>query len=344
MKHLKFIILCAAVIALWVCGGCRSAETMPSAEKDVFAMDTYMTLKAYGNSAQTAVSAAADEIQRLEKLLNVNDPDSDICRLNHANGQQIEVSEDTAHLLQTALSFCEQTEGALDITIYPVLRAWGFTGDHCQIPDSTALKKLLSLVDYRNVQLHDTTVVLPEHSEVDLGAVAKGYTSDRVCQLFRQSGVSHALVNLGGNVQAVGTKPDGTLWRVGIENPKGGEPLAVVSVRDCAVITSGNYERYFVGEDGRHYHHIIDPATGFPAEKGLVSVTVIGESGVVCDALSTALFVMGKEKAISCCLARSDIEAVLIDDNNTLTITEGLSGILEPSEGCTVNILKRGVS
>ncbi len=336
----KTAVLLCFLLCLLIMGGCHSQP--PETQRDIFAMDTYMHLKAYGEQAPQALREAAAEIQRLEALFSVNESESDIARLRKADGQSVTVAPETAELLNTALTLCEHTDGALDITIYPVLRAWGFTDTAYTVPSADTLKELLSLVDYRAVQLNDRTVTLPKKAAVDLGAVAKGYTGDRLCALLRQAGVTSALLNLGGNVQAVGTKPDGTAWQVGIADPKGGEPVATVAIEDCAVVTSGSYERFFVAEDGRKYHHILDPQTGYPVDNGLVSVTVIGKSGVLCDALSTAFFVMGLEKSAAYWKTHPEIEALWMTEDNKLYLTEGLVDLITTKEPYTV--IKRGAS
>ena len=159
---------------------------------------------------------------------------------------------------------------------------------------------------------------------------------------MQKNGVDSALINLGGNVQAVGTKPDGSKWKVGIQDPENsGEIVCTLSVSDCAVVTSGNYERYFVGADGKKYWHIIDPKTGYPADNGVISASVIGKSGVMCDALSTALFVMGTEKAIAFCKAHREIDAVIITSGKKMYVTEGLEDMSAVSDKYELSLIKR---
>ena len=158
-----------------------------------------------------------------------------------------------------------------------------------------------------------------------MGSLAKGYTSDSIIEIFRENGVESAIVNLGGNVQTLGTKPDGSLWKVGIKNPfQPDSEMCIVSVEDKAVITSGNYERYFTGEDGKNYWHIIDSKDGRPADNGLVSVTVIGSNGMMCDSLSTALFVAGTENAVEYWQNNGDFDMILVTDDGKLLITENI--------------------
>ncbi len=331
----------------WLClllpllmSGCQTAMAEQAVQRELFAMDTYMTMKAYGKDALQALNEAATEIQRLEGLFSVTIPESDLSRLLQANGQAVTVSADTADLLQMALAVAKESGGALDITIYPVLKAWGFTGGAYQVPSEETLQALLPLVDYRAVQIKNQTVTLPKGAALDFGAVAKGYAADRVSSLLRRKGITSALLNLGGSVRAVGTKPDGSRWQVGIANPQGGDPIAVIEAEDCTVITSGSYERYFTAEDGKRYHHILDPKTGCPVQNSLTSVTVIGKSGTLCDALSTAFFVMGMERGMEYCRQHSEIEVLWIDEDNHLYITEGLADVITTQAPCTV--LSRG--
>ena len=305
----------------------QSAEDLPQASRDIFAMDTVMSVTAYGEEAETAVSAAVDEINRLDTLFSVGNADSDITRLN--TEKTATVSDETFSLVERSLELYKSTDGALNITIYPLMEAWGFTTGEYRIPEQTELTSLLGTMQIDGIQCDsDTkTITLPEHTQIDLGAIAKGYTSSRLMDLFAEYNVVSALVSLGGNVQVYSTKPDGSKWRVAVEDPFSDSEEAysgILSLQDQAAITSGAYERYFE-QDGVRYHHILDPSTGYPAESGLSSVTIVSADGTLADALSTALFVMGKEKAITYWRAHADeFDMVLIEDNGNITISEGL--------------------
>ena len=323
MKKLTAALLCGAMLLT----GCseKKPEDSQAHTRDLFAMDTFMTMKAYGDNAEQGLSAAAEEITTLEKLLAVTDENSDISRINNSSGKPVEVSEDTAAILSAGISYGDLTGGALDITVYPVLREWGFTTGEYRIPESGELKELLERVDYKQVRVEDGRVTLPGDFMVDAGSLAKGYTSDKVIGILRDSGVESAVVSLGGNVQTLGKKPDGSQWKVAVKDPFAPEKeMCIVSIDEKAVITSGSYERYFTGEDGNNYWHIIDPSDGRPADNGLVSVTVIGDSGLMCDALSTALFVCGTEGAEELWRQQQDFDLILVTDDHRLLITEGI--------------------
>jgi thiamine biosynthesis lipoprotein len=287
----------------------------------IFAMDTVMDFTIYGD--ESLLTDAEQYIYNLEDKLSVTDENSDIYAINQTGSGTL--SEDSAELLSRALNLCALTNGALDISIYPVVRAWGFTTGSYGIPEEDELTELLSHVDYRSVDYDSdaNTVTLAPGMEIDLGSVAKGYTGDQVIALLRENGVTSALLNLGGNVQALGAKPDGSPWRVAVQDPSGDGYLGVLEIDDQAVITSGGYERYFV-EDGVTYWHIIDPATGAPARSGLISVTIVGDSGLLCDGLSTSLFVMGLEDATQFWRENGGFEAVFVTEDGQITITEGL--------------------
>lgn len=292
--------------------------------KNVFAMNTYITLTAYGEKAGTALDEAEDRIKNLESLLSVTDENSEIYAVNHSSGTPVRLSSDTERILSFALDMAQKTNGALEPTIYPVLTAWGFTTESYQIPTREKINQLLQSVDFHRVQIKNHSLALPDGMQLDLGAVAKGYTGDEIANLLKNSGVTSAIINLGGNVQTIGTRPDGSMWRVGLKAPDADGHIGILEVSDCAVITSGGYQKYFIGEDGKQYHHIIDPATGRPAESGLVFVTIIGKEGKLCDALSTALFVMGTEDAILYWKQYGDFEMILLTDKDEIYITEGL--------------------
>lgn len=296
------------------------------ASKDIFAMDTYMTVTAYGENAEAAVDAAQAEIERLDALLSTGDEDSEIAKLN-ADGSA-ELSEDAGYLTERALELYQKTDGAFDIAIYPVMEAWGFPTQNFQVPSQDTLDQLLPLTDAGNISYDKETKKISfgvEGMKIDLGGIAKGYTSSRIMDIYKDNGITSGLVNLGGNVQALGTKTDGTKWKIAVQSPDDTEDyLGILSVQDKAVITSGGYERYFE-QDGVTYHHIIDPKTGYPAESGLVSVTIVSEDGTLADGLSTSLFIMGKEKAADFWREhKDDFDAILMSDDGTLYVTEGL--------------------
>lgn len=301
---------------------CKAEEEKTSLS--FYAMDTIMSIDAYGESSESA-SLAKDRVLSLEKLFSVTDENSELFALNKSGSA--ELGKETLELIKYALDMSEKTGGALDPTIYPVLREWGFTVGEYKIPDSETLSALLNNVGADKVHIDENSVTLDSGVMLDLGAVAKGYASEECYKILKENNVRSALINLGGNIRLLGKKPDGDPWKIGVADPLSpSDNLGILSVTDCAVVTSGNYQRFFE-ENGKTYGHIIDPKTGFPADNDLLSVTVISDSGTLCDALSTALFVMGSEKAEQFWRDNKNFEAVFVLKDNTVHVTEGIYGI-----------------
>jgi thiamine biosynthesis lipoprotein len=343
---MKKITTLLFLFLITLCGCANSAESSSEDTKeysrDIFAMDTYMYLKAYGEHADTALGYSSEQILSLEELFSVTSEKSDIWAINHSNGEPVSVSDDTIAVLDKAIEIGGKTNGALDVTIYPLLTEWGFTTDTQQVPTDDIIADKLKLIDYTKISVKGNTVQLPDNMQIDFGALAKGYTSDCVTEILKENGVKSALVNLGGNVHAVGTKPDGTLWKVGVHNPfSPSEQVCILEIADKAVITSGNYERFFTDENGRKYWHILDSADGFPADNGLVSVTIVGENGLLCDALSTALFVLGTDKAIDYWRNSADFEMILITDDEKIIYSEGLSDFINFTASYETEVIYR---
>lgn len=303
---------------------------IPSASADIFAMDTYMTVTCYGKRAEEAVAAAQAEIERLDDLLSIGKADSEISRINR-DGSGV-MSEDTSTMVTEALRLYDTTGGAFDITVYPLMDLWGFTTGKFAVPDAQELSALLAQCGSDKLTVNGDTIMLAEGQGIDLGGIAKGYTSGHLMEIFEEYDLVGAVVSLGGNVQCYRTKTDGSLWRCGIQDPQdpenGSAYLGVVSVADRAVITSGAYERYFVDEaTGKTYHHILDPKTGYPAESGLLSVTVVSTDGMLADGLSTSCYVMGLEQSAEYWRNYgADFDLILMDENGEVYVTEPLSG------------------
>ena len=341
--YILVVALCLAIICLlFIKLKCSKDTNQSEATTELFAMDTYITMTAYGRDTEMALTEAANRLTELEQLWSVTDPDSDIYAVNHSDGQPVSVSEESAALLSFTLQMAEETDGALEPTIYPVLTAWGFTTDENRIPSDAEITELLKNVGYERIQLKNTTVQVNNHMMLDLGAVGKGYAGDLAAQVLKENGITSALLDLGGNIQAIGAKPDGSPWRLGLRDPFSDGTLGVLEISNQAVVTSGAYERYFIGEDGIRYGHIIDPTTGHPAESGLASVTVIADEGRLCDALSTSLYVMGTERAIEYWQQHQNFEMLLITENGEIYLTDGIvdSFTLDSDNGnMTVHVL-----
>lgn len=336
MKRFSILIL-----TLCLClTGCGKQTTEATAQ--IFAMDTVMEVAAYGPKAEEAVQEAEGQIKALENKLSRTKADSLVSGLNR-DGSIRHLTYDYWNLIARAKEYRDATNGAFDITIAPIMDAWGFTGDQFRVPEQSELNELLKHVNSDEIQVQEEpsySVTLGEGQAIDLGGIAKGYTSDLVEQTFRANGIESGKISLGGNVFVLGGKPDGSDWRVGIKDPRNESGLAaILSLRDAYAITSGGYERYFE-ENGKTYHHIIDPSIGYPADSGLLSVTVVAAdngpdwagagNGAMCDAFSTALFVMGEEQALDFWRNGGyDFDLVLVTEDGRVVITAGLADRFE---------------
>ena len=314
--------LCLTVFLLILILCTLTACSEQSASEQFFAMDTVMSITCYGKNAEDQLKTARDEIYRLDRLLNAEASESDLSKLNRGETP----TEETLTLAMTALRFCAETEGAFDITLQPASRLWGFSGENeYHIPSEEDLLQLQQITGYEKVTVAEEFILLPDGMSIDLGGIAKGYASDRLAELLHAQGAESAVISLGGNVLLMGSRPDGKPFTVGIQDPNDPSAIAFsITASDTSVITSGSYQRYFE-ENGIRYHHIMDPDTLSPAESGLLSVTVICENGTYADALSTALFVMGREKAIDFWQKQGNFSMILMDEKGDIYYTADLS-------------------
>ena len=352
---MKRLVLYIGLAALLLTGcGARMSPDEAQESIQVLAMDTAMLITTYGQRSVPAAYACEDVIRDLEAKFSRTDPDSEVSRLNAAGGKPTEVGEDLGLLIQIANTYHKWTDGALDISIAPVISAWGFTEDSFHVPSQAELEELLRLKGRPQFTTPGvvTSVTLSSGQSIDLGAIAKGYAADKIVEVFREYEVPRGLAQLGGNVLAYGDRPGGTPWRVGIQDPAKPDDknafAGVLNLTDAFAVTSGGYQRYFE-EGGKRYHHIIDPATGHPADSGLTSVTVAADirdgSGAMCDALSTALFIMGEDKALDFWRHwdGTPFDLVLVTEDGRVLVTEGLADrfTLDEDSGYTLEVASR---
>lgn len=332
-RPIRSLLLCPLLLLLLTACG------QSSAQQQFFAMDTVMSITAYGSAAEDALAAAVEEINALERLLSRTAADSEISALNAAAPDPVPVSEATAQVLSLASEWYAKTGGAFDVTIAPVSAAWGFGGaGTCRVPSQGELEELLALVDGGALTVGSDTAALEKSGmAVDLGGVAKGYAGGRAEQVLRSYGVESALLDLGHNITVIGRKPDGSLWRIAVQDPSSSGAVGVLSLEDCSAVTSGGYQRYFE-QDGVTYHHILDPRTGYPADSGLASATVVCADPGVADVLSTAVFVLGEADALDLWRAEGGFELVLVTQDGRVVVTEGLSGRFQPEKNTAYTV------
>ena len=333
-NRIKLLALCAILILVGIiCTFLPNKGDAASGKKvsdSLLAMDTYMSFTAYGENAPTAIDQAKSLVLECEKNWSVTDPESEISHLN-AEGRRT-LTAVTAELLETARRYALLTNGYFDPTIYPLVKAWGFTNGEYRVPENAEIEALKQLVGIGKLSLEGAEALLADGSMIDLGGIAKGFAGDLIMDVFRGNGIKSAIINLGGNVQTLGLKPDSSRWTIGIRSPYSSDLIGKVSVGEGCVITSGAYERHFTAEDGTLYGHILSPFTGRPADKGIVSVTVLCKKGSMGDALSTALFAMGTEEAIAFWRANGSFDVILLSDDGTLFVSEGVYPSFSPIE------------
>ncbi len=292
MKRLVSLLSAVLIIlaALPIAGCSTRMETYSG-----FHMNTYVELSACGKGAGDMLMRCKDRLSAMESSLSPY-MDGPIYRLNSAHGEWTQLDEDSFYLLELSVMLANATDGAFDPTIFIAVEAWdGMSGE--KLPNDDELRRLAPLVDYRGVELdaNNSSARLRDGQRVDLGGIAKGYAANELKKIYNETGCA-GVINLGGNVYAVGSRPDSGPWRIGVQNPRGGGYIEVLELTDKSAVTSGDYQRCFMRE-GVRYHHILDPDTLKPADSGIISVTVISEDSALADATATAAFVMGVDKA-----------------------------------------------
>lgn len=333
MKHTKTsykiitVLLCICMLLpLSACGEDKMLQT------EVSAMDTVMTLTAYGKKAQSGINSAVQVIQAMDVMLDPELETSMVYAMNHANGNSVVVSGQIAEMLSVAKEVYSKSEGMFDPTLYPVIKLWGFVDKKYYVPNYDELEAERSRLCFDKLDLASFpssgtfSVSMPSYGEISFASMAKGCAAKNAIDAMRQAGVTSGIVSLGGNIQTLGRKPDGTNWTVAVQDPNNTSSyLGVISVGETAVVTSGSYQRYFTDvSTGNTYHHLLSPTTGISANNSLVSVTVICEDGTKADALSTAMFVLGQNRALSYWRSDRKFEMIMVTNENEVICTSGL--------------------
>jgi thiamine biosynthesis lipoprotein len=334
-------VLCSVFYVL-ILSGCTEKNKMYKESRVL--MDTFCTITVVSPSKEDAggaIEAGFAEIKKLETLLNYFSDDSEITAVNRSAGNKpVKVSRETMDMMKKTIDISRLTNGVFDPTIAPVVSLWNFSKDmsNTSIPSGSRINDAAALVDYKKIKMdYDKFEIFLEEKnmELDLGGIAKGYAADKAVDAIKSKGIKAALVAVAGDIRGFGLNVSGNSWRVGIQNPRpeaeSDKPwediFASLYLENMAISTSGDYQRYFI-KDGRRFHHILDPETGFPAESDLISVSVIAPEGYVADGLSTAVFVLGLEKGLSL-LESEGLDGVLVNADKEVFITRNLKGKVE---------------
>lgn len=322
-KKWKHLLLLSLLLYIPCIAGCGSSEPVT---KTGFYFNTVITLTGYGSHAEEIIDEAFSLCDTYERTFSRTLEGSDVWNINHSAGRPVEVSDETVFLLKTALYYSELTGGLIDPTIAPLSELWNFSGDPAgPVPSSEDIEAALVHIDYTCIKIDRNTVLLDDPgAQIDLGFIAKGYIADQMKSFFLEKGMEHALINLGGNVLAVGSKPDGSAYKTGIRKPfsSRNETVSIVALEDRSLVTSGSYERCFTQDDVL-YHHILNPTTGYPSDNGLTGVTILSDTSLEGDALSTSCFLLGPDRGFSLIESLSDVEALFIMEDGSIIKTDG---------------------
>lgn len=318
MKYKRLTALLSASILLL--SGCSGLPRERSQTYTDTLFDTVISVQIFDSVDEDVLKGCEKLCKKYDSMFSNKIEDSEISRINSAGGNPVEVSKETIKLIKKGIYYSEMSDGVFDITIAPVSNLWDFKAETPLVPSPEAIAEAVSHVNYENIIIRDNTVKLTDpHAGIDLGAIAKGYIADRIKDYLEEEGVRHAMINLGGNVLAMGSKLDGSDYNIGIQKPfdETGEPITSVKISDKSVVTSGIYQRYFKA-DGKIYHHILEPNTGHPCENNLYSVTILTDSSLTADALSTTCFLLGYDRGMKLINQLDNVDAVFITNDNQI--------------------------
>jgi thiamine biosynthesis lipoprotein len=321
------IIVAVILIFIFTTGKYEKPEVM----KNSYALGTIINLRAYGNKAEKAIDEAIEKLNDIDDKMSAFKADSEISKINSKAGTSLEeiVSEDTYFVVKNATKYSEILDGTFDPTIRPLVKLWSIGTKEEIIPEQFQIEETLKLVNYKDVILNENknSIMLKQNKQaLDVGGIAKGFAADEIRDIFYKHNVKSALIDLGGNIFALGSKEDGSPWRVGIQNPfkPRGEYVGILSVKNKSVVTSGNYEKYFM-KDGQRFHHIIDPKTGYPSQSKIISATIISDNSIDGDGLSTGIYILGIDKAMKIMETIAGVEAIFITEDKKIYKTSGVN-------------------
>lgn len=318
----KHLFYCFYILIVLFLTGC-STKSQEAISKTGIYFDTVIQIDIYDSNNTQLLDRCFEYCETFEQTISRTIETSEIYQINHAKGAPVEVSDVTLELLQKGIEYGDLTNGKFDITIAPLMELWDFKNNTGDVPEDKDIQKALSHVNYKNIIIEGTQVTLTDpYAAIDLGGIAKGYMADFLKEYLVSEGVESALINLGGNILTIGSKPNGTPFNLGIQKPFDEQGTTITSVKtmDTSVVSSGVYERYFEA-DNKLYHHILDTTTGYPCDNELLGVTILSEDSVDGDALSTSCFVLGLDDGVKLIKSLDGVEAIFITEDNKLIDT-----------------------
>ena len=334
-KNKRISVLIIVILLFIIVTGCSNDLTNIKNEpikKTQFIFGTIIDITIYDNASDKVFDKAFERLKEIENKMTINREDSQIIDINSKAGKDsVKVSDDTFYVIKRGKYFSELSGGRFDISIGPLVKLWNIGTDYARIPSQEEIDINKDLVNYNNVILNESekSVMLKKEGMIlDLGGIAKGYGADEIARILKENNVEHAIINLGGNIFTHGNKPDGNMWKVGVQNPFSprGDYIGIVNVANQTVVTSGIYERFFIEkESGKRYHHILDSDTGYPVENNLAGVSIIANSSIDADSLSTSVFSLGLDEGMKVIEDLEYAEAVFITKNSEVFVTSGLA-------------------
>jgi len=327
VRYIALLLL--GFLAAILVAGC-AGPPKPVSQTELL-LGTTITITVFDRIDSGMLAQAFARVRSIQDRMTTVGTSSEVDEVNQEAGiRPVKVTRDVFDVVKTALEFSRLTNGAFDITVGPIVKLWSIGTSHEQLPTKKAIDELLPLVNWHLVKLDQAagTIYLEKRGmAIDLGGIAKGYAADEAERILAKAGVRHAILDFGGNIVVMGSKPDGSPWRIGIQTPFAdrGSYLGIVTASEMSVVTSGPYERYFV-RNGVVYHHIINPKTGYPVEDHLTSTTIYSDVSIVGDGLSTSVFVMGLQDGYALVRDLKGVDAIFVTDSGKVYATPGLAG------------------
>lgn len=322
-----------AACAMAFLGSCVPSSPREVSRSD-FVLGTACTIRLVGGGGEGLLDAVFAKLRQIEDELTVNKSGSRIDALNAAAGESpVTVGTDALAIIERDLDLSAWSDGAFDPSVGPLVKLWGIGTDHARLPDPKEIAAAKSLVDWKDIVLDPqagTVFLKRKGMALDLGSTSKGYAADEVAKLIRKAGVKSAIIDLGGNILAVGARPDGKPWRIGLQDPFStdrGAYLGIASLTNKTMVTSGVYERFFI-KDGKRYHHILDTSTGYPVDNGLMSVTIVTDKSFDADGFTTTIFAIGRVKGMALAKAKG-VDVIVVDSAKKVYMSPGVSTYFE---------------
>jgi len=328
MKRKLMIIVLTFVLAIGIVGCTNEDSNQPISRTEIF-MSTPVSITIYDGEYENILDKAFEKVEEVENLVSINKENTEISELNKNAGiEKVKLSDISYDILKKGLEYSKLSNGSYDITIGPLVKLWNIGFEDAKVPSQDEINEVIDTIDYNNIKINDSTkeVFLKKKGmEIDLGSIAKGYIADEIANILKQEGVNRAIIDLGGNIYALGSKSSDSNWKIGIQNPFNdrGEVVGGIEVSDKTVVTSGIYER-FIEENGVKYHHILNPKTGYPYETDIAGVSIITDKSIDADALSTLTFTKGLEEGLKFIEGLDNVDAIFITNDKKIYITENI--------------------